>query len=145
MPSGDGTGWNSSGSPERTTVSTKPVARWNSSSSSGCASVARTTSQDACPASSRGRSAAYQSDFPSGAQATERSWEGVVVTRFVVPCSTEATNTSPRTTNATSSPSGETARSSAPFFSTVLRTGFRRSSARARITTRFGSPPSRST
>ncbi len=70
-----------------------------------------------------------------------RSWPGVSVTRVVVPCFTDATNTSPRTTNATSSPSGDGAISVASLASTRRRSSFTRADAGASTAMRRAVPP----
>ena len=65
--------------------------------------------------------------------------------RLVVPCSTDATNTSPRSTNAISSPSGETDIPVAPLRSVDRTTALRRASEVTEIATRRGSSPGRTT
>jgi hypothetical protein len=122
-PSGDHCGWNASASVPSTSDSRTAVAL-KKSGSAASVSVLRNSFQRPS------RSPAYSRLRPSGEKLTERSCSGVFVMRRVSPCSTEATNTSPRATNATSRPFGDTSNSVAlPVTSNGTTGRLRRSAA----------------
>ena len=77
---------------------------------------------------------------PSGEKCTERSCSGVLVTRRVVANSVEVTKTSPRRTNATSLPFGDTANSLAPVERVWVRRSAGMSSAISMFTLRASRP-----
>ena len=87
------------------------------SASSGCSSIRvalgklRASESPQCPL----RSLAYTSDRLSAPKSTSASPSTVLVICFVVPYSTDVTNTLPRTVKATCLPSGDTLAEVAPF------------------------------